>query len=86
MYPLRVLFVNMSFNLDSPLRNCHPHHLELTSTAMSKPSTSASKPPANDEIDRLLKQEATAVSRDVEVCNGSGHGYPENGVIDGFLR
>jgi hypothetical protein len=53
---------------------------------MSKPSTSASKPPANDEIDRLLKQEATAVSRDVEVCNGSGHGYPENGVIDGFLR
>jgi len=34
---------------------------------MSKPSTSALKPPSSDEIDRLLNREATAVSRDIEV-------------------
>ncbi|CAG7849207.1 SubName: Full=Uncharacterized protein {ECO:0000313/EMBL:CCA70778.1} [Serendipita indica DSM 11827] len=34
---------------------------------MSKPSTSTSAPAANDDIDKLLNREATAVSRDVEV-------------------
>ncbi|KAG8783379.1 hypothetical protein FRC15_005281 [Serendipita sp. 397] len=34
---------------------------------MSGPSTSTTKRPANDEIDKLLNRELTAVSRDVEV-------------------
>ncbi|PVF98069.1 DnaJ-domain-containing protein [Serendipita vermifera] len=34
---------------------------------MSKRSTSTSKPAENDEIDRLLNREATALSRDAEV-------------------
>ncbi|KIM33468.1 hypothetical protein M408DRAFT_326177 [Serendipita vermifera MAFF 305830] len=34
---------------------------------MSKASTSTAKPAANDDIDRLLNREATAVSRDLEV-------------------
>lgn len=77
---MHALFVNMYFQFQS-------HSSDLfgpdSPPTMSKPSTSASKPPVNDEIDRLLKQEATAVSRDVEVC------YPdslENGVDNEFFR